>query len=1196
MSSSRNIYVLLTGINNYDPDSGVKDLQGCIQDIQIVEQYLRDRISPEKLHLLSLFNEHATRQAVVDAFRNHLCKAGSEDTVLFYFAGHGSQEDAPEEFWAHEPDHLNETLVLYDSRSENGLDLADKDLAALIGEVAVKNPHIALILDCCHSGSGTRNLDEEKGVRRVPKCDRRRPLKSYLIETNEMDSLKPISRNPDRKPSGWYLPQGRHVLMSACREHETAKECPIGDGQIRGIFSRFLLESLARSNGKLSYRELFQQTNALVRSNIAAQSPQLESTHPEDMDLPFLGIGTVAPRENYFTVSNNSELGWVVNGGALHGITSPTNGETTLLALFPFSFGSQKIRSLDQIPKPIGDAEVTAVHPQLSQIQSSVLDKLDHKITLKAVVTSQPLSAIGVMLIADTPGDEIGIDLFRSSLQKVGDNQVPSLYVVEEHDPYKAALQLLARDQEYIVTRPTDDRLLMAPIQGYTSAKATEVIRKLEHIARWQKVVELNSPSNSRLATDAIRVEILQGRGVKDSAQVINAPQIRLEYQHNAGTGEWVEPTFRIRLTNQSTETLYCALLDLTEQFEIDASGLPGGTVRLKSGHTAWVNNGQPLFGIVPERLWNEGVTEYQDILKVIACTTDFDATLIEQDDLEHSLPPTERSASRGSGTLNRLLQRVITRQISNKRENEEICDDWVATQVTFTFVRPQSATEISKYDAVGLGMKGRVSLQPHQSLKTKARLTTINQSARDLGNHIIPPILRSDSSVVQPFEFTANRGSDPGLHVLQLTDIRESTHQSVTPEHPLKLTIKDMSLQNGEQLLAVAYDGEFFLPVGIGRNIERDLEISLERLPNPIHQGESSLEYLPGQVDVGERSLVGSIQIFFQKVICNKLKFDFPYPLLSAVHVQPDCSVDPYDTDEVSVKEQVAQANRIVLFVHGIIGDTVSMVPSVQQAKVEMNKILVPLFHPNVYDLVLAFDYENLNTSIENNAQFLKQKLEAVGLKKGHDKTLHIIAHSMGGLVSRWFIEREGGNDIVKHLIMFGTPNNGSPWPNVLDVVLPLLTIGLNGLASVSWPVKAIGGLMRLAGATTAGADRYMTTTLKEMQPKSSFIESLYSSEPPGIPYTIIPGNTSLIQPKDLASQAKIQKLLQQIGTFVIEAPFMGMSNDIAVTVNSITHLPKWSPAPTIIPTACDHLTYFSNPNGLAALGNAVSNALREQ
>jgi len=63
-----------------------------------------------------------------------------------------------------------------------------------------------------------------------------------------------------------------------------------------------------------------------------------------------------------------------------------------------------------------------------------------------------------------------------------------------------------------------------------------------------------------------------------------------------------------------------------------------------------------------------------------------------------------------------------------------------------------------------------------------------------------------------------------------------------------------------------------------------------------------------------------------------------------------------------------------------------------------------------DIYDIVLTFD-ENIQTTIKENACLLGQRLQAVGLGTNHGKQLHIVAHSMGGLVARWFIEREGGN-----------------------------------------------------------------------------------------------------------------------------------------------------------------------------------------
>ncbi|MHC5720021.1 MAG: esterase/lipase family protein, partial [Nostoc sp.] len=141
-------------------------------------------------------------------------------------------------------------------------------------------------------------------------------------------------------------------------------------------------------------------------------------------------------------------------------------------------------------------------------------------------------------------------------------------------------------------------------------------------------------------------------------------------------------------------------------------------------------------------------------------------------------------------------------------------------------------------------------------------------------------------------------------------------------------------------------------------------------------------------------------------------------------------------------IQTKVASANKILLYIHGIIGDTESILPSVLVKTTEngQEKTL-----QDKYDLVLAFDYENINTKIQENAKLLKQRLEEVGLGANHGKQLDIVASSMGGLVSRTFIEQEDGNQIVQHLVMLGTPNAGSPWPQIQDWAFTALGIGLN-------------------------------------------------------------------------------------------------------------------------------------------------------
>ena len=1147
--ATENIYALLVGINQYEPSSKVNPLQGCVNDAQAMETYLREIISKDiNCEIKTLINEQATYQAIVDSFRNHLGKAKSErDTVIFCYSGHGSQEPAPEEFWHLEPDRKNETLVCYDSRTENGKDLADKELAYLIGELAKNSPHIVVILDSCHSGSGTRDPFQLAEERRIPESTQPRPLDSYVFPATQLD-----------------FPRGKHMVLSACRDYQTAKEYKDGDSKDRGAFSHFLTEALKRSNGNVSYRDLFQETSALIRGNISEQSPQMEG---EESDLAFLGAGAVAERQHYFTASYNQEFGWIIDGGAVHGVAAPSQGQFTRLALFPFTDADGNPSDLSQLNNAIVQVNVTEVRPALSKLKSEQQASLDQLTSYKAVVISQPIAPMMVFL----EGDEAGISQVRQAIQVAGAGQAPSLYLKETSDAENAQFRVIAQKDEYIIARRSDARPLVEQVQSYTPQSANKVIKNLEHIDRWRKVVELSREANSSIPADAIKLSIMH----PEKDEEISTTDIRLEYKYDAESKKWVAPAFRIRLKNttQNLKPLYCSLFDLTELFGI-SSILKEKSVKLNAGEEVWVQDGNGdtiLSGSVLDLLWDQGITEYKDILKLIVCTTEFNPALLEQGDLGS---PLERQTRDLTSSLDCLLDSLITRDIGFAKKSY---DDWITQAVTFTVVRPKEAVLLNTQSKANLGLG--VSIKPHSSFAASARLTTIPQSTRDIGGHILPEILQTDYEVVQPFAFTTTRGSDPGLSALELRDLTPESIAAITPETPLQLTVAGKSLAPEEELLAIGYDGEFFLPIGLGKNKDNGIEVNLERLPEPMSEG--------------ERSLGGSIRIFFQKVVSKRLKLDFSYPLLSAVNVHPDETVHPYDSIEISIKEKVAKANRIVLYVHGIIGDTESMVPSVQSAKIQLNAQWYPLFDPNVYDLVLAFDYENLNTSIMENAQSLKQRLEAVGLGKGHSKTLHIVAHSMGGLVSRWFIEREGGKDMVNHLIMLGTPNNGSPWPSVVDLALPLLTVGLNGLAAVAWPVSAIGALMHLAGAATAGAESQMTIALKEMQPDSTLAKALFSSEPPGIPYTVIAGNTSLIRIKNPEAQRKTEALLKRVGHSVVDFPFMGDANDIAVKVNSITHLPVRSPAPNITQVACDHLTYFSDPAGLAALAEAVRQAL---
>jgi len=1147
---THNLYALLVGIDNY-PDFN-HQLQGCVNDITAIEEYLNERFDKKEyqLHLQTLKNNQATRKAVIEGFREHLRQAGQSDIVLFYYSGHGAQELAPKEFWQLEPDHLNETLVCYDSRTENGWDLADKELAKLIAEVAEKEPHITIIMDCCHSGSGTKDPLQETRIRRFPTDKRERPLDSFIFSLDELKQLSD-SRDPEKHPTGWKIPKGRHVLLAACRDYETAKEYYGGDKH-RGSFSYFLMDTLSKANGKLTYRDLFGRTNAIIRSKIADQSPQLEVNNLED-DNKFFLDGAIAERHPYFIVKNDLTYGWVIDGGAVHGVQPPKEGETTLLAIFPFDANIDDLRDPS---KSVGTAKVTQVLSTQSQVDIQDVQSLNAD-SFKAVVTSLPLPPLGVHF----EGDEAGVTLARHALEIAGfDGKQASPYVREEQEVSKAEFRLLCRHQQYLIARPTDDRPLVAQIDGYTPDNAKKAIQRLEHIARWTTIAELSNPLTDIKASDVKMELIFEGEKLSPSKQM------RVQYKHQ--NGKWLPPDFRLKLTNKSQKPFYCGLVNLSDSFAISAPFFEAGSIKLKAGEEAFALNGEYFELIVPDELWEQGITEYKDIIKLIVSNNEFDARLLTQNKLDAPRPPATRGLkSVNQSSLDRLMNRTQNREIRAKSAVKS--DDWYAEEITITTVRPLDSTPVSQTEEKLLG--AGVKLQSHKSLVANARLTTTSQVSRDLGNQILPPILREDAEIVRPFQFTTSRGTDPGLSVLELNEIQDYT--VVTPDTPLKLLV-DAPLADNEYLLAVGYDGEFFLPLGHGKTTQDSkTEIEIERLPAPVSQG--------------ERNLQGSIRILFEKIINQNFGREFKYPILAVVEVGDDKKVN-YIRDMVDVQQRVIQAKRIALYIHGIIGDTESLVYSIKQPILQANGQKLSI--SELYDVVLTFDYESLNTSIQENAENLKRRLKEVGLGANHGKELHIIAHSTGGLVSRWFIEREGGNKIVQHLIMLGTPNTGFPWSIIEDWVKLTLGIGLNSLSTVAWPATVLAGLMGIV-------EKNIRVALAELNPNSDFLKSLAASEDPGIPYSIIAGNTSII-PAALEQQLEkkssiLERLQQSLFKKVVYLPFFGISNDIAVTVDSIQNIPKGRSLPPFVQeVACDHLSYFGSELtevGLAALIAAI-------
>ena len=160
---SKQVFALLVGINDYP--AGVSKLSGCLNDIDHFAGYLRQAVGGKGLALEVLKDADATRDNIVAQFRKHLGRARAGDVAVFHYCGHGAQSASASAFHEFYPNGLDEGLVCFDSRMPGRHDLADKELAVLIAELARNDAHVAFILDACHSGSATRSADAFAGLR-----------------------------------------------------------------------------------------------------------------------------------------------------------------------------------------------------------------------------------------------------------------------------------------------------------------------------------------------------------------------------------------------------------------------------------------------------------------------------------------------------------------------------------------------------------------------------------------------------------------------------------------------------------------------------------------------------------------------------------------------------------------------------------------------------------------------------------------------------------------------------------------------------------------------------------------------------------------------------------------------------------------------------------------------------------------------
>lgn len=84
----------------------------------------------------------------------------------------------------------------------------------------------------------------------------------------------------------------------------------------------------------------------------------------------------------------------------------------------------------------------------------------------------------------------------------------------------------------------------------------------------------------------------------------------------------------------------------------------------------------------------------------------------------------------------------------------------------------------------------------------------------------------------------------------------------------------------------------------------------------------------------------------------------------------------------------------------------------------------------------VRTLNYSPFTSDVRTAAAALGRAVESLCAESGHDQ-VHVVAHSLGGVVARYYVQRLGGDERVHTLVTLGTPHRGTSSARLLPLRL---------------------------------------------------------------------------------------------------------------------------------------------------------------
>lgn len=1137
------LHALLVGVNTYDSRSmpPVPSLGGTHQDVDSIKTFLNDQLSSyfQQVHCKVLKDAEATYTNLVHSFYNELCqKAEQGDTVLFFFSGHGSYQPSAKELWPFsDSKRTDETLVCYDSRRLDHYDLTDKEIAVLLSLIK-PGVDIIILIDSCFSGSITRAYEKEvlapgEKARHLPRSKTSRVLHDYFNKPLYEEKSLPLALQNYyvklQEKGQLHIPGSRHIVITACTREQKAYE-NIGGG----YFTMYLLKILNKQIS-VTYVALFQRLRSLVqRANERKQTPTFEVFGGFNTQQFFLQQTASNSVERYQVEYHNQQ--WKMYYGALFGLEL-SEEEKIWLQIFPASLSTSSEQSATPLPER---ALVKELHMNYSVLDFEGQNPLVQNQLYQAQIISLPKPKLRIYC-----NNKINSNAVEAFMQDALARPILWGFTTQ---PEEANYELIF-DESIIQRQGVDNLLKELRIQHVQSGKFIygikypdflalepiheKIIARLNHIEKWNRLLNVERTDSDLAKVFYWALEILDDAG--NVQHIIEDKEITLVVPPK-GT------PVNIVVQNRSARNLYLSCFNFMQE-NPDSENKPRKGYQIDNLHhfqdffLAPGDTARVFPSAIP--ILADAIPDSFIRLKMVASTESIAGYLYQE---------LAEGFSLGYEELDKNAE-----QGKNRYLGMQFKDDWLAENLNLRVVKAQA---IQQNDIAS----GNVRILQNDGLNTKVNIGYLG-------------VPGGQSKAVQGLQ-QALEQKDLGLQ-----GFSDPAYWAILGNQTCStIELNDLPPGNLPQALQIQVDrpadsDSEGLPIPVAYDEENDLLLPFGKLVDTGQQTHIEIQTLPDAGEDRSRSLG-------RAVIFGLLKMNLKWDLSSLRLV--DYSREPlsYIYDFQTIKTRVKEASKILLIVHGFLGNTR------QEAEAFRDAV-----NAQYYDLVLTFEYENLNSTVIEIANKLHCLLcdKKEGMDLGHEdgKELSVVAHSLGGLVARYWVEHlMKGQDTVDQMVLIGVPNVGSAWGKTNDWINFFnASIALLINLSTAQFKSALGKLQKLIGA--ANTDESLKT-LSEMKPNSDILNVLANSAPPvHTKYVLIAGNAirlaqevpqlELNRPLLARIGAKLAKLWFKLGYTVGNWFYTEQTpHDCFASVESQLSLPFEPAAKHTIPA--HHYGYFEH------------------